>query len=89
MHTNSLTFTHFHSLSLTFTHFHSLTLTFAHFHSRTHSLTFAQAVRKRNLEMVVEGQQEQLSGSIITLEKRVDKIAEAGSLIPSDVQVLQ
>ena len=45
-----------------------------------------QQARKRHLEMVVEGQQEQLSREMINLEKKVEKIADAGSLAPPEVQ---
>ena len=45
-----------------------------------------QQARKRHLEMVVEGQQEQLSREMVNLEKKVEKIAEHGSLAPPEVQ---
>ncbi|CAM9229308.1 unnamed protein product, partial [Discosporangium mesarthrocarpum] len=44
-----------------------------------------QRSRKKDLEMVVEGQQEQLLREITALGKKIDKIAEAGSLVPGDV----
>jgi dynein heavy chain len=45
-----------------------------------------QRSRKRDLEMVVEGQQEQLSREIQSIARRIEKIAEAGSLAVADVQ---
>ncbi|CAM9242983.1 unnamed protein product [Ectocarpus fasciculatus] len=44
-----------------------------------------QRSRKQDLEMVVEGQQEQLLRETAALGKKIDKIAEAGSLVPGDV----
>ncbi|CAM9801812.1 unnamed protein product [Laminaria digitata] len=44
-----------------------------------------QRSRKQDLEMVVEGQQEQLLREMTALGKKIDKIAEAGSLVPGDV----
>ena len=55
--------------------------------SMTHSHE-VQQTRKRHLEMLVEGQQEALSREATNLEKRIEKIAEAGSLTPSEVQAI-
>ena len=45
-----------------------------------------QNSRKRDLELVVEGQQEQLAREISSLDRKVEKLTESGSLAPNDVQ---
>ncbi|GMI06146.1 hypothetical protein TrVE_jg2421 [Triparma verrucosa] len=48
--------------------------------------TDLQNNRKRDLELVVEGQQEHLSREIASLERKVEKLCEQGSTAPADVQ---
>ncbi|GMH62428.1 hypothetical protein TL16_g03470 [Triparma laevis f. inornata] len=48
--------------------------------------TDLQNNRKRDLELVVEGQQEHLSREISSLDRKVEKLCEAGSTAPADVQ---
>ena len=47
--------------------------------------TDLQNNRKRDLELVVEGQQEALSRDITSLQRKVEKLTESGSLAPNDV----
>ncbi|CAM9165901.1 unnamed protein product, partial [Choristocarpus tenellus] len=44
-----------------------------------------QRSRKADLQMVVEGQQEQLLREISSLNRKIDKLAESGSLVAGDV----
>mmetsp|Transcript_3970 Transcript_3970/g.12357 ORF Transcript_3970/g.12357 Transcript_3970/m.12357 type:complete len:337 (+) Transcript_3970:2251-3261(+) len=53
--------------------------------ARSHDI---QQMRKRQLEMLVEGQQETLSRGVTNLEKKIEKIAEAGSLAPAEVHTI-
>ena len=45
-----------------------------------------QNSRKRDLELVVEGQQEQLAREISSLDRKVEKLTDAGNLSPNEVQ---
>ncbi|KAH8043393.1 dynein light chain binding protein [Aureococcus anophagefferens] len=47
-----------------------------------------QENRKKHLKMVVEGQREQLGREVASLEKKVEKLAETGSLAPNEVQMV-